>query len=171
MDIYIEHIVKHKKTIKDYAAVTGIIVGALVLSMACLLFRAYLFGLSFIVIALICYGAYMLITSLNIEYEYILTNGELDIDKIIAKRGRKRIITVNFKEVELCARVNDAKFQNEYKNTQSIGQTLFLAGDIKSEGIYFADFHQDGVKKRVLFEPNERIIEGIKKINPRNVYV
>lgn len=40
------------------------------------------------------YGGYILITNMSVEYEYIVTNGEMDIDKIIAKRRRKRLITV-----------------------------------------------------------------------------
>lgn len=37
---------------------------------------------------------------MSVEYEYIVTNGEMDIDKIIAKRRRKRLITVNARTFE-----------------------------------------------------------------------
>ncbi|UKI37385.1 MAG: DUF6106 family protein [Clostridiales bacterium] len=38
----------------------------------------------------VVYGAYILITHFNVEYEYILTNGDIDIDKIIAKKKEKK---------------------------------------------------------------------------------
>lgn len=39
------------------------------------------------------YGGYYLTTKLDVEYEYIFTNGEIDVDKITAQRSRKRLIT------------------------------------------------------------------------------
>ena len=45
-------------------------------------------------------GAIWLLGSFGIEYEYIITNNEMDIDKIIGRRKRKRMITVDFKRAD-----------------------------------------------------------------------
>ncbi len=170
MDTYAEYIIKKKKRAADYALIVLAVFAGAVLSLAALLVNAMILGLGWIAIAFVWYGVYVLINSRNLEYEYIVTNGELDVDKIIAKNGRKRIITVDFREVELCARVNDGEFRAQYENTANIAKVLDLTGDAKSDNVYFADFHSDGERKRILFEPNEKIFNGLKQVNPRNVH-
>ncbi|MCH5184890.1 MAG: hypothetical protein J1F64_02065 [Oscillospiraceae bacterium] len=171
MDTFIEYIVKKKKTAKDYLTMAAIITGVLLLAVLCLLFNSLLFGIPFILFVFCCWGAYMLITSSNVEFEYILTNSELDIDKIIARRARKRILTVNFREIEICAKPDDPSFKHIYDNTAGISRIERLHGDINSGNVYFVDFSRDSEKVRVLFEPNERILNEIKKINPRRVNI
>lgn len=165
MDTFIEYIVKKKKTTRDYLVIAAIIAALLLLAAAFLLFNRQLFGIPFILFVFSCWGAYFLITGSNIEFEYILTNTELDIDKIVAQRSRKRIITVNFREIEKCA-----KFDAEGADT-SISRIERLYGDIRSGNVYFVDFSRDGEKIRLLFEPNERILTELKKINPRCVNI
>lgn len=57
-------------------------------------------ALAFLILCGAIYGAYWLISGMSIEYEYILTNGEIDVDKIIAQRKRKRLVTVSAKTFE-----------------------------------------------------------------------
>lgn len=164
-----EQIIKKKKTAVDYMIIVGGALLGVVLTLLALLFNRMIFGLGIILIAFVWYGFYLLLNSRNLEYEYILTNGELDIDKIIAKNGRKRVITIDFREVELCAAVNNSEFRHQYENKNNFSQIITLVGDINADNVYFADFHCDGERKRVLFQPSEKIIDGLKKVNPRNV--
>ena len=41
------------------------------------------------------YGTYFLVTTSYVEYEYAFTNGELDVDKIIAKKKRSSLVSIN----------------------------------------------------------------------------
>lgn len=166
MDTFIEYIIKRKKTARDYLVMAAIIAALVLIAAVCLIFNKYLFGIPFIIFVFACWGAYMLLTGSNIEFEYILTNTELDIDKITAQRSRKRIITVNFREIEKCA-----KFDGADKENAGISRTEVLCGDMQSGNVYFVDFFRDGEKIRLLFEPNERILNEIKKINPRCVNI
>jgi len=170
MDIYTEYIIKKKKTAVDYAIIAASILGGLLLTALGLIFNGVLFGMGLLLAAFVWYGVYLIVNNRNLEYEYILTNGELDIDKIIAKNGRKRIITINFREVELCAAVNNPEFSAEYNNSAGISKVYTLVGDIKADNVYFVDFHSDGERRRVLFQPSEKILDGLKKTNPRNVH-
>ena len=174
MDIFYEYIVKRKKETKDYLIIAGIIVLGLILSVVLLgltiIFSTYLSGLGLVLIFLLWWGAWTLMGSRNLEYEYILTNNYLDIDKIIARRGRKRLCTINFKEIEQCASTTDPMFGHIYRNTE--GRTVKnYAGDINAPRVYFVDFSKDAERVRVLFQPNERILDGLKKANPRLVAV
>ncbi len=169
MDTFIEYIVKKKKTAKDYLITAGIVLALLVFAALCLLLNRMFFGIPFILLVFAGWGAYTLITASNVEFEYILTNTELDIDKIIARRARKRAVTVNFKEIEVCAGTDNPNFRHILE--RNVSRTEKLYGDINSGNVYFVDFSRDGEKIRVLFEPNEKILNEIKKINPRCVNI
>ena len=170
MDIFCEYIVRHKKGIKDYLIMAGIDIAAVILVFAVLLFYNYTFGFGFFIIAAIVYGAYILIRSRFIEYEYALTNNELDVDKIMGKKKRKHVLTVDFKQVEICAAVNDNNFASEYKNTASLTKTHDFSG-ICDYDVYFADFNTSDGKIRILFNPNDKMKDSLRIVNPRAVHI
>ena len=89
MDIFCEYIVKKKPTMKDRVKQIGIILLAIVLVEIFIVLNNLLFGVGLLLGVAVIYGAVYLFKRTNIEYEYILTNSILDIDKIFAKRLRK----------------------------------------------------------------------------------
>jgi hypothetical protein len=56
--------------------------------------------LSLIITGVAIYGGVYLTKMLNVEYEYIVTNGEVDVDIITSKSKRKRLISFNCKDIE-----------------------------------------------------------------------
>lgn len=68
------------------------------------------------------YFAYRITTTMSIEYEYILTNGEIDIDKIVSKSTRTRLITFDCKEIKRIEKFNPAALNNE-KNVKYVCNT------------------------------------------------
>ena len=48
-------------------------------------------------------GCYFLVPGLDLEYEYLYVNGEIDIDKIMAKQRRKRCASYDVANLELAA--------------------------------------------------------------------
>ena len=177
MDIFEEYMFAGKRTPKDYVII-GLIIAAAVL-VSCVLFIlpviiaqatgfAFSFTLPFVLTALAWYGAYRLMQHRYVEFEYTLANSEMDIDKIIAKRSRKRLISVDFKEAEIVAAVDDSEHNSAYGNTDF---TVYDASGHYADGVYFADFSSDGKKIRLLFRPTEKIMEDIRKFNPRNVFI
>ena len=149
-DIYLEYILKKKKTGGQKAIIAVIIFAA--------------------IIGFAWYGAYLLMSMQNIEYEYILTNSEIDIDKIMSKKARKRIASFDFKEINICANINDNEHNHDYKNV-TVSKTFDVTGDKSRGNVYFVDYSQDSENYRVLFQPTSKMIESIKRFNPRNVFV
>lgn len=113
------------------------------------------------------YGGYYLISGFDCEYEYIVTNGDVDVDKIIAKRTRKRLITAKASLFERFGKLEDAPEISE------------KATIVKVDGIceqdtelYYADFtHQTIGETRLIFSPTEKLLESIVPFLPRNTRV
>lgn len=178
MDVFAEHMVKHKKEGKDYAIIAAIIAGGIAITIACFFAIMLLVasginisGLILIVIAAAWYFAYLLINMRNLEYEYILTNNFLDIDKVVARRGRKNVSDIDLKEILICASADDGAFAHEYANTASIAKTIDATGDKANGGIYFIDYNTEGGRTRLLFQPSKKIREGMHGINPRCIHI
>ena len=120
MDIFLEKIIKKKSDGKSIAISFLISFGAFVISILAFVFLSS-FGL-FIMCGAI-YGAWYLIKMQQIEYEYSLTNGELDVDIIRGMSKRKRVFSINCKEFEILAPYND-NHKREYE-TPSITKKIY----------------------------------------------
>lgn len=173
MDIFLEYMVKHKKDGKDKLILAAIILAGILLSVILFALSAVfgLFSIGFVLIALVWYGAVILMRTRTIEYEYILTNNELDVDKIIARNGRKRLLTVDFKEILICASTEDSAHRHEFEATEQIGKVFDCTGDKERGGVYFIDFHMNEQRCRLLFQPLSKMLQEVKKYNPRNIFI
>lgn len=170
MDIFCEYIVKRKKTLNDYLIISGIIFAALFLTFLIMLFYNYTFGFGLFFIFLAWFGAVFLIRAKSIEYEYIFTDHYLDIDKIMAKRRRKRVLSLDYKNAIICACIDDANYENEYKNTNGITKTHNFIGT-GDKDIYFADFPCDNGRIRILIQPSDKMKDAMKSSNPRATHI
>lgn len=166
MDIFQEKIVKRKKTGLDNAIVAGVILLALLLIMI-LSSIAILSTFIPIIVVGIGYLAYVLIRNRNIEYEYIVTNGDLDIDMIIAQRKRKRIFSGSCKDFEIVAKMTSGQYDH---NTQNIKKRVNAISSMESQDVYFVTTVKDGEKVLVFFEPHEKMIESFRKYIPRKIF-
>ncbi len=167
MDIFLEKIVKQKKTITDYAMIFGLIVLSFFLVLIIFSISA-LSAFAPLLIFGIIWLAYILIKGRNIEYEYIVTNGDLDIDKIIAQRKRKRVFAATAKDFEIIAKKSSPKY--DY-NVQNIKKKVNTVSSLNSPDVYFGTLVKDGEKTVVFFEPTQKMLESMKRYNPRNVFI
>ena len=170
MDIFVEQLVKKKRDSKDYLIILAGIIGALLVIyvLGALMFSIPLMGfIIFIVACGLIYLLYMLITSVNLEYEYCFTNGSFDVDAIVNVRKRKRLTEFNAREVEIMAKRSHPDFER-YMNNQSY-QKVYACVDKNSSELYFAVYNENGSGKMLLFNPNEKIRDGFKKFNPQKV--
>lgn len=168
-DVFIEKLVKKKRTGQDLALIVLISFGALIAALLAFVFLAGRLGaFGVLIIFGVFYGGWYLITNLNIEYEYSLTNGELDVDMIIAERRRKRLLTVHCKEFEILAPVND-NHKKEMEDT-GINYKVYACSSMEANRLYFCIFNLSGKGKTLLiFEPDNRMLDSFKTIIPRKV--
>lgn len=183
-DVYMEYIIKRAKGTKEKLCTAGVIVAAALLTVVMVMlifafafmllrteFAQFAFSIGLVLIAFMWYFAIFIMKKFSVEYEYILTNSEIDIDKIMSKSQRKRIISFDFAEVEVVANIKDDAHNAAYKNTQKQVKLYDLTGNINDGGVYFVDFTHEGMPTRVLFQPTSKMIEAIRKFNPRNVFI
>lgn len=107
MDVFVEQIVKKKMESKEKLTAVGIAVAALALCCVIFFLSGYLMAFTLVLVAAAIFGAYWLITNLNMEFEYAITNGDITVDKIIARRRRKRVVSIDAKEVEVMGNIGN----------------------------------------------------------------
>lgn len=169
MDNYMEKLVTKKRTAGDTLITVGIIFGAIVLILFVMSIQVLQqLGISLLLVALIIYLGYRFITSRNIEYEYIVTNGDLDIDKIISKSKRKRLFSANCKEFDIVSPVKSNSFS---QSVQAIKNRIDASGSIDSPDAYFITLTYNGEKTLVIFEPSDRMLKNFKTYIPRKVFL
>ena len=154
MDIFKEQIIKIRQTPKDMA-------------LKLLIWAAAAMALAFVIMYMqlfipigaigIFWGALFLSRKLNIEYEYILTNGDLDIDKITAKRDRRRILALKCADIEKIGK---------YKGEELHGKK-FVCCNPGDNAYYIIAREKDEGVVCLVFAPDERMKEAIKKFVPR----
>ena len=161
MDTFVEQIVAIKKDGKVWFGYFLISLLAIILMVAALMiFGVYLF---IVLSALICYGAFKLYSMFNIEYEYIITNSTMDIDKIIAKSSRKRSVSFDLTAVQ---RIE--KFTG--KVPSDIAKNCFFACNEKDENAYILYYKQEGKPlKAFVFAPNEKLKNAMKNFLPKHI--
>lgn len=167
MDTFIEKIVARKKTSKDMMFNIGIILAGLILFFA-LQMVPFLSSFFLLILVGVIYGAYQLIKSRNIEFEYVVTNGDLDIDKIIAQRKRKRIFSASCKEFDIVAKVKSSHYGH---HVETIKNRFEAVSSMDSDNVFFATLNYKGEKTVVFFEPDERMLNNFKTFIPRKIFV
>lgn len=168
MDVFIEYMVKRKKSALDYAKILAtLIAGLVVIYVVATIFTMIPFINSFILIAIagVIYVMYILITSVNLEYEYIITNDELDVDSIANRRKRKQLTTVNLRHIECRGKISDKSFENYFHN-KSV-KKIYACKDIKDPETYFMVYYNNDNKNMLLFNANDKILKRIEVLNPQ----
>ncbi len=166
-DVFKEQLVKREKNGKDTMKKVGITVAAVVLvlflSMIPMIVRT---GLMFPLIVLIGWLAVAFIRRLNQEFEYIFTNGELDIDRIYNKSKRKRALSVDVRSMHVIVHVKHSDYKQE---TSQIEKVLDFSSGVESDNLYAGIMDYEGKRTMILFEPNETVLKSIKMYIPRKI--
>lgn len=154
--VYFDEIHKKRMDGKSVFLKTLIVCVCIVLCPVLFLLGGGQFGL--LLVAGVIYGAYWLFQRLNQEFEYIYTNGEVDIDVIYGRSSRKRLLTIKANQVEVMAKYEDG-FAS-YRKNPSLRFLDASGKDIKDA--YYAVVNANGQKTLVLFSPSGRLVENLK---------
>ena len=101
------------------------------------------------------------------EYEYTLTNTQMDFAQVFNNKKRKSLGTMNIRNVEACGMVASGSF-NRYISMQNVKRSnWFLNRDAE---LFYFFFQKDGSKRIIIIEPSEEMRYMIKKSVPQGVW-
>ncbi|MDR0914886.1 MAG: hypothetical protein LBM65_07005 [Oscillospiraceae bacterium] len=162
MDVFIEQLVKKKQTAADFAKKAAIVLGCIALPiavMACVYINFYLFYIGLFLIPFSAYFGWYMFGFVNLEFEYIVTNSTLTIDKILGQRRRKRLIKIDIHDIKaLELNANDGKLENErYAKVVEAAKT-----QKGTDRCAAAVFNNTFGNTLIVFSPDERTLEAMK---------
>lgn len=119
-----------------------------------------------VIAAAVIFLAVIFIRRQNIEFEYCLSGTTLDVDKILAKSTRQHIASVDLKALE-----QFGEETHDLRNLKDTYQTVFdcTGGNGK---VFSAVYLGDGDEGRcmLIFEPNERLLDAMRRVISPRIY-
>ena len=171
MDIFLEQMIKRKRTIGDLLKVFFCVgcVFAIVWIFPMLLVIPMIGTILFAICVLAVYFLYKMVCTINLEYEYTFTNGMMDVDKIINMRSRKSMVEVNIRKIEIAGKKDNPAF-GKYMADRNV-KKVYACSRKDAEDLGFIVFQdKDSKNKMLLFNPNEELQEAIRRFNPQKVF-
>lgn len=159
MDVFKEQLIKIKKSAAEYILMVVIVFTAIALSVL-LFITSGKYPIFILFIVAVFYGTGKLLSLFQVEYEYIVTNTIIDVDKIMSKSTRKRIISFEGKDI---------------LRTERVGKTIpvtdaderYICCDKDDRNAYWVLLSKNGKKVLIMMAPNEKIVEAIKLGSPK----
>ncbi|HKL99766.1 MAG TPA: DUF6106 family protein [Mobilitalea sp.] len=159
--LYAEAGVKRKDTAATMGLrllmILGIVIGFLILLLG------QMFGVVGVVLIVALFYLY---PKLNVDYEYVFVDGQIDFDRITGKSKRKTLLRIDLDQVEIIAPASSRELDAftyvklEVKN--------FASGD-KDSKPYVIIANVDSKKTKITFEPSEKMVSMIRQKSPRKL--
>lgn len=170
-DIVCEYMVKRKFNIMQagqaaFIIVAGVLVSDIIASLVTFAdpSRVMFFALLLCGLGLTAFFARF---ALIVEYEYSFVNGELTVDRILARSRRKHMLDVNVKTIHKLGYFNKSGI-----NEHGIDTVKDFSSCRTDEDTVFACYKDESTGKNVmlLFTPNQKMIDAMKPYVSATVY-
>lgn len=164
-ELYAEAGVKRKENPRSIAIRAGLILSIIA--------SWYISGLSTILIILPILAivvTVIIFPRLNVEYEYVFCDGQIDFDKIMGGAKRKTMLKMDFDQIDIVAPTGSHALDTFNSKTLTKKDFSSLAPGAKTYTIIGkSKKDENGQVLRVIFEPNDKMIESMKMKAPRKV--
>ncbi|MDO5291950.1 MAG: DUF6106 family protein [bacterium] len=107
-------------------------------------------------------------SKIKYEYEYIFCDGQLDVDKITGNSKRKRMCRIDFDDCEVVAK--EGSHALDPWNNKEL-KVLDYTSHVKGKSHYVVITHKDKEVVKLLFEPNEKMVECMRNKSRRLVHI
>ncbi len=164
-DLYSELLVKKEPTAKDSIVKYGMIV------LTVLAVGAGLFISPILLLVAVALGvaSYFVIPRTDLEYEYLFVNGEFDIDMVMSKSKRKKVMSMNLSEADLVAPLDSHRM--DYYNGNSRLKTLDYSSGNQQHRRFAVIIKSGGENCKIIIEPDEQMARAIKNSAPSKVFL
>ena len=162
-ELYAEAGCKPVKTAKDTLKKAGLIALPIVLFLGFMMTKMYLLGGAAVLAAA---GAVYLFPMLNVEYEYVFCDGQLDFDKILGGNGRKTAVRVDFEQIEMIV-----PELSHGANGWHDAKIMDFSSGIKEHKKYVVLCKVKEHRTKIYFEPSEKMLQKMKMKAPKKVEI
>lgn len=167
---YAEYLVKRKNTVSGTIARFLMIAVMIISIFAMIVFfgnRApSLTLISFVVFGVDLFLMIYMFPRFSVEWEYVFVDGQLDFDQIYGGNARKNKDRIDFDKTEMVAPTGSYHLDN-FKNVQM--KTLDYSS-LSGKDTYTVICHKNDEMVRILFEPDENMVNIMKQKSPRKVF-
>lgn len=163
-DAYAEWLVKRKTPAYAYIVMPVMIVACIISAFAALYFNV----IGFIIATLVFVGTYLVFRNFRLEYEYIFVTGQIAFDKILGQSKRKRVVSCEMESLLVVA-PEDSYLVKDQVNQNTKTKDFSSQNPDKKR---YALVYQDGSERtKIIFEPNEKMLQCLKQASPRKVTI
>lgn len=162
-DLYREILVPRRTPMVNKVAKVAAIAATAIFLVGGMFLMAPLFLLVGIVLGI---GCFFLLPRLEVEYEYLYVNGELDVDAIYSRQKRKRIGSYDMAELEVLA--PEKSHALDPYQSQGVKIKDFTSGDPQVKA-YVLVFSKEGKRDIIKAELDDVILNDVRRIAPRKV--
>ena len=169
-DVFVEQMIRRRMDGKDVLLSLGIgVLGAVVVIAGVFGFLATgNISIAFFALVGAIAGVYFLMTRRNLEFEYAVTNGDVSVDKIINKRSRKRLTSIDCKDIEDLGDYTPQKAES--LRNRKFDKTVMASefGDGRDAKYLITKSKKTGITL-VVFSPDDRTYEAVVTFLPRQM--
>lgn len=162
-EVFVEQIIERKPP-KSAGVIKGLLITLCVFSLVMILLP---YGIGLIAVAALVAYTVITIRNFDLEYEYSFVEGELDIDKIVCKASRKKCASFDFKKLECMAPMGS---QSDLRLVGKRYKEFDYSSNDPECMKYVAYVMKENETVRLIFEPNEEMIEAINYISRGKVF-
>ncbi len=162
-DLYVECLVERKA-----AGFQPLIKGAAYgLAAVSLIAGLIINPLFFAVFAALVLCIWLLLPSLDVEFEYLYVSKSLSVDKILSKEKRKNVVEYDLEKMEIFAEEGSDRL-DQYKNLQ-VRERDFTS-HFENRPVWVLIVRNGEDVERVLLEPDEKLIHAMKSHFPHKTF-
>lgn len=161
-DSYAEWLVKRK--VPSYAYAVNAVMAFLTL--VCLFLAMTMGVLAIVLLLVVGFLTYLSYRNTRLEFEYLFVSGQLSVDKIMGKAKRKRAYECSMEEIQVIA-PSDSYVLNDYKASNP--KLLDFSSHEAGAKTYTAVVRHGGEVTKVIFEPNDKMLQCFRQTAPRKV--
>lgn len=153
-DAYAEWLVKRKDPV--YAVPVKILMIVLCLIS---IMSALQTVLGVIFMTLVGVATYFVFINLSVEFEYLVVEGDVSVDRILARSRRKKVINCKKEEIQIVAPSDSYMLKDYEKNGMKVKDCSSGRPDAKT---YSLICQQGAECIKVIFEPNDKILRSLR---------
>lgn len=130
------------------------------------LLSAFMSMIGMLVFLAVGVATYFVFRNSNLEYEYLYVTGQLTFDKIMGQAKRKTMKNVDMSEVQIIA-PSDA-YQLKDHELQGMKVLDYSSGTANAK-TYSLIMQAGGETTKIIFEPNDKMLQCLRQAAPRKV--